>query len=158
MRIKRYCVGYFLLSIALICSFSFGYWLIDESEHEKVRRIRIEADELLLEEKREEANRLVKDFLATTGDGPLDPVWLPLIRNNVSNGYELLGYYVRILAGDPEREATYSEIANFIEMAPQAFHDEVKQRYLVDLGAVLGVKHDLLQKNHLLPDNPVQQK
>ena len=79
----------------------------------------------------------------------MNPIWTPLVRAQ-GNGYVQLQYYVRILAGDPDRRATYEEIANLIETAPDAFHAEVKPIYLADIASVPGVRKDLLEKYGLL--------
>jgi len=144
--------GYFgevLLVTAVSLSAYFSYWLITESDNEKVHNALVEHSKLAVRDSPKEAYQHLSDVLSAQKDGPLDPVWLRLVHVK-SNGYERLGYYMRILAGDPDREETYNEIATFIELAPKVFHEEVKMDYLTDMNAISGVRHDLLEKYGLV--------
>lgn len=146
--LKHVCFGRIVLAISLLLEAGFAYWLVAESDDEKVHNIFVEFDSLLLQGKRKEAHELFAEALSAEGDGPLNPIWSPLVRAQ-GNGYVQLDYYVRILAGDPDRESTYKEIANLIEFAPEAFHKEVKSRYFAALNNVPGVRFELLEKYKL---------
>ena len=87
--------------------------------------------------------------LSEGGDAPLDEVWLPLVLMQ-TDGYARLTNYRRILAGNPDREATYEEISNFILNAPQSFHDELKGHYFAVLIDIPQVRIEWLQKYGLL--------
>ena len=150
MRFKELCLGRYLLAIAFLAAIGFGSWLIVESDSEEMTRYRVELEEYILDGKREEAKAFLDEKLSSEGDGPLSLRWLPLIISSQSNGFEILGYYVRILAGSPGREATYEEISNLVEAAPQAFHDEMKPYYLADLKSVPNVRVDYLEKYGLV--------
>jgi hypothetical protein len=148
-KLKNYCFGEMLLVSSVLLSGGFSYWLIAESDDEKVHRVFVEHDRLVLEGRRREARELFEDALKREGEGALAPIWSPLVRAQ-GNGYVQLEYYIRILAGDPDRELTYKEIASLIETAPKVFHEEVKPRYLSALRGVSGIKVELLAKYGLL--------
>ncbi len=141
---KRIQWGEILLFFTLFLGVCFGYWLMAESDDEKVRRIFLAHDQLVLQGKRLEARALFKDSLKVEGDGALDPVWIPFVRVQ-GNGYVQLEFYLRILAGDPDRELTYQEIANLVDMAPEVFHLEVKSRYFFSFAQVSGARPKLLE-------------
>ncbi len=145
--------GYILLVATALTCVGFGYWLVSDSEAEKVTRFFIEYKELNLRNKVDEARKLHQRVLSTGGndDEPLDEVWLPLVQA-LEDGYDKLSFYVRILAGDTEREATYEEIANLISRAPQAFNQELKKIYINELYEVPKVRLDLLEKYGLHAD------
>ncbi|MBN1378446.1 MAG: hypothetical protein JXA04_04355 [Gammaproteobacteria bacterium] len=141
-----------VLLIVFSMSVLFGYWLIAENDDDKVHRILFEHDRLLLAGQRQEARALLIESLRKTGEEPLDPIWFPVVLIARGNGYEQLTYFERILAADPDREATYKAIANLIELAPSAFHAEVKSRYFASLVSVPGVRVEWLSKYKLLPE------
>lgn len=145
------CLGGVLLTASVVSCASLAYWLLAESDHNRVHDILEAHGRLVAHERRKEAVELLTKSLASAGEGPLDPIWLRLM-SSVSNGYVRLGYYIRILRSDPAREATYYEISSFIEQAPKAFHDEVKAKYLGDLADVPGVRSDYLEKYGLVSD------
>ena len=151
MRIigNKPCAGEMFCAFTLVLFVYFCYWLVSESDDEKIHRIFETHDRLVLEGKREEAGQLFHKALGEEGNGPLDPIWLPLVRAT-GNGYDQLTYHLRILEADPEREKTYKSIANLIEFAPDAFHTEIKHRYYTDLAKVDGVRIDLLEQYDLL--------
>ena len=147
--LKLFCFGDVLLLFSFLASAYFFYWVVAASDDEQVHDALVVHGKFVVQEKRKEAYEYLNKKLAAKQDGPLDPIWLQLVRVN-SSGYERLGYYLRILEGDPDREATYSEVANFIELAPLAFHDEVKQRYLTDMSKISGIRQDWLEEYNLL--------
>ncbi len=146
---KAPCPGGILLLCSLLISTYFFYWVFAENDDDQVHDAVVAYEKLQIRGKSDEAFKLMNDIWASKDDGPLDPIWLQLVSAK-SNGYERLGYYLRILEGDPDREATYGEIANFIEIAPKAFHDEVKFRYLDDMSKISGIRRDWLQKYGLV--------
>ncbi|MCU7929231.1 MAG: hypothetical protein KZQ90_00380 [Candidatus Thiodiazotropha sp. (ex Codakia rugifera)] len=155
LRLKRVQItswigGIFLIS-SLCISALFSYWIIAESSDEKVHRVFLEHDKLIVQGKRKEASALFTSALSEEGNGPLDPIWLPFVRAQ-GNGYIQLQYYYRILAADPDRHDTYKEIARLIETAPDVFHREVKQNYLSDIAAIPGIQRDVLLENGLIID------
>lgn len=114
-----------------------------------MRRVFLEHESLELQGRSDEAVALFERALADVDNaGALDPVWLPFIRMRL-NGYEQLEYFARVLAGDPDREMTYAEIADLIKFAPEAFHREIKRRYLTELAAIPEVREEWLEKYHL---------
>ena len=139
--------GWLLIGTAAL-SLTFVWWLGAEKELDQVRRFAIEYERLMVRNRHTEAKHLFDKI--TAGDGPLDPIWVGLLETQLS-GYHKLEAYVRIMAGDPEREATYQEIADLIAMAPESFQLEVKPLYLSDLASVPGVSPELLKKHNLHP-------
>jgi hypothetical protein len=142
-----------MLVFAMITAISFGSWLIVESENEEIIRYRVKAEKFLTEGKRQEARALLNDRFLIEADRPLSISWLPLINSTYDNGFEILGFYVRILAGAPDREASYEEISNLIEEAPLTFQNQVKSRYLADLNSVPGVNVEYMKKYGLLVES-----
>jgi hypothetical protein len=148
-RLQKPCLGKLLLVASLGIGAFFSHWIISDSPDEKVHQIFVQHDKLLLQGKRKEAHALFANALSAEGKGPLNPIWLPFVRAQ-GNGYVQLEYYVRILAGDPNRRATYAEISGLIENAPETFHTQIKPTYLADIAAVAGVRQELLQEYGLL--------
>ena len=144
-------IGECLLLATVLITSSFAYWIVAESDDDKVHSVIKRYDRLYMAERFEEATTLFSDTLSKTGDGPLDPIWIPMVRGN-RNGYVQITFYKRILAAEPERESTYQAIANLIEFAPDSFQKEVKQRYLQALLSIPNVRKDYLEKYGLLPE------
>lgn len=142
-------MGEYVLFSMLGLGATFNFWLFQESDDERLHRVFIEHDKLVLQGKRKQAHQVLVSAITEETDGPLDPIWLPLVRAT-GNGYAQLSYLIRVIEAAPEREMTYKEIANLIEVAPQSFHDEVKQRYLNDLNEVAAVRKDYLEKYGLV--------
>ncbi len=145
----KFYTDWALLTAILSASSYFAYWVVAENDDDQVHDVLVEYGKHILHGEREWAVELLDNTLSAKADEPLDPIWLQLVRTK-SNGYERLGYYMRILAGDPDREATYSEISNFIELAPEAFNEDVKERYLSDMKALPGIRNIFLEKYGLL--------
>lgn len=150
---KKICFGNFLLISSVCLTAGLSYWLVSESDDERLHYVFVKHDLLVVQGKRQEANKLLESVLSEEGEGSLDPLWLPLVRAS-GNGYVQLGYLIRVLAGDPNREKTYKEISNLIEFAPQSFHDGVKPRFLSDVNAIPGVRVEYLNKYELLAVDP----
>lgn len=148
MKIK-FCLGSVLLIVTLILSVLFAHWVISESDDDLVHDALVKYGELALKGKRKEGIELLNQTLDNQPAGPLDPIWLKLVRVD-SNGYERLSNYMRVLKSDPDLESTYFEISNFIDIAPQAFHDEVKEQYLSDMAKIPGINEEWLQKYNLV--------
>jgi len=144
---KKPCLGDVFLVFSILLFTSTSYWLFSESDDEKASRIFKKHYSLLLEGRREDASRLLDKTLE--GEGPLDPIWLPLVHAN-SNGYFQLFHYLRILAADPEREETYLAIANLVKFSPEAFHVEKKSLYYADIAKIKNVQFNFLEKYGLL--------
>ena len=141
-------LGYLLLILSTCAAITLAWWIISDSHEDYLHKVFLEHDKLLLKEKYLEASKVLKTAIERAGDGPLDPIWLPIVRAQ-KNGYDQLGYYRRILEGDPTREQTYIEIANLIDLAPTTFQDQVKSRYLGALAEIAGVQEEHLTKHGL---------
>jgi len=154
MKLHAPCAGLILFLFSISMSAYFVFWFVTGSDDALVHDVLVEHDKLVISGKRREAFLLLDSMLSAEDDGPLDPVWLPIIRIK-SSGYERLGYYIRVLYSDPEREYVYDEVANFMELAPKSFHDEVKPRYLEDMNNIEGIRQDFLKKYGLLAPSTV---
>ncbi len=146
---KSLLAGTIILSSSLLLCAGFSYWLVNESEAERAQRFNREYDLLLLQNKHQQAGELFMDVLSEGGDAPLDEVWLPFVLMQ-TDGYAILTNYSRILAGNPDREATYEEISNLIINAPRSFHDELKGHYFAALIDIPQVRLEWLQKYGLV--------
>ncbi len=136
-----------LLLVTIFTTGCFAYWLMTEDLVDVVHRMTKEYDRLETSRKYSEAQKVFKDVF--TGQEKLHPYWLPLIRFN-RNGYIQLDLMMKVLRYDPDVETVYSEIERFIQVAPPAFHNEVKDRYLSDFGDIPGINQDWLIKYNLL--------
>ncbi len=137
--------GELFLTISLVSTACFCFWIVSKDDDDLVHDALKDYGRMVVFEKRSEGYTQLQEILANQPDGPLDPIWLQLVRIN-RNGYEKLGYYLRILEDDTERKLTYREIANFLELAPDVFHDEVKDRYLGDMSRIPGIRRDWLEE------------
>ncbi len=148
-RSKPFCWGSLVLALSLGIVTGVGYWLWKDRPYVKVHDLLVMHDRLLVEGKRKEAYALFEKALKEQGDGPLSPYWLPMVRA-LNNGYRQLEYLLRIVEADPERRATYEELANLLKAAPESFQKEVRPRFLADLAAVPEVNRRYLKKYGLL--------
>jgi hypothetical protein len=137
-------VAFFLLIIVL--SGSFLYWLVADDLVDEVHLATKEYDDLQESGNEADAQQLFQSVIS--GREKLNPYWLNLIRLN-HNGYVQLSSLMRVLKYDPSIESVYSEIGKFIEVAPPAFQNEVKKRYLTDLNQIPGIHEDWLLKYNL---------
>ncbi len=129
---KSLLAGTIILSSSLLLCAGFSYWLVNESEAERAQRFNREYDLLLLQNKHQQAGELFMDVLSEGGDAPLDEVWLPFVLMQ-TDGYAILTNYSRILAGNPDREATYEEISNLIiQRESKSYKEETRLINLVN--------------------------
>ena len=141
--------GYVLLAVTLVVSVGFSYWLLAESEAEQVTRFYRQYERLTLEGKLSEARELHNRVLSTGDSEELGEIWLPLVQAQ-EDGYDKLSNYLRILAGNTQREATYNEIADLIARAPESFLQGSKSDYIEMLNEIPFVAKELLGKYGLL--------
>lgn len=141
--------GYIALSCSLLLCGGFGYWIVAESEAERMQKFQRQFEFLLLQNKIQQAGELFMDVLSEGGGAPLDEMWLPMVLMQ-QDGYEKLINYTRILAGNTNREATYEEISNLIKNAPEDFHTDLKQHYFDELAEIPMVRKDWLQNYGLM--------
>ena len=142
---KKIVFGEVLLASTIFASAGFVYWLIAETEAEKATNFYEQYKRLVLKDEVKKAQKLHKEVLTAGGDSPLNEIWLPLVQAQ-EDGYDKLSYYVRILAGNPEREATYEEIAELISNSPPSFNEELKDIYLKELYEVPNIRRDYIKK------------
>ena len=143
--IEKFCPAnlFFICSILLFAAFCS--WLAIESTEERLRRVFITHERLILEGKKQEASDLFYKTIEDEGEGALDPLFIQIV-NALGNGYDQLSFFLRIMAYDPARESTYKAIAELIEFAPKEFHDEVKQTFFDRLAAIEGIEIELLEQ------------
>ena len=139
-----------VLLISILITVSFFIWIFTNTEDEQVHQVKAQYERLFEQGKINEAKELLREVLGEKKQASINPVWLPIIRLE-DNGYEKLGYFMQVLKSDPDRKATYFEVAGFIELAPKAFHDEVKARYLADISQISGIRQEWLEEFNLKP-------
>ncbi len=147
----KFCFGEALLTGTILASASLGYWLASKTEGEKAADFYRQYTRLILKNEITEARKLHKQALSAGGDLPLTEIWLPLVQAQ-DDGYDKLYYYLRILAGNKDREETYEEIAELISRSPQAFNEELKNKYLEALYEIPGIRRDFIEKYGLQKD------
>ena len=103
-------LGVVFLATSLSLNAGFAYWLVSETSTERAIRTHLEYDFLFVENGFESAKKMVNQALANEPNA-LNLNWLPLLLKARVTRNEELGYYARILAGAPDREATYYAIA-----------------------------------------------
>ena len=140
--------GELFLALSIVITAAFSYWLWSDNEDERIRHIAEKYEKFHDKGDKEKAEIFLEASLPG-GTGPIDPIWSRLVHTS-KNGYNKLHLMMRIVAGNPKREASYKQVATLIELAPQSFQDEVKERYLLDLQAIPGVDYELLEQYDLL--------
>jgi hypothetical protein len=142
---KNYCISYLLLILSSILTLVFVYWLTFESVDESIKITIEQYEQLKIEGKEQQATQFIIHRISN--EQKLKLSWLPLIR--LLNGYEQLSFYIKLLENNVNREIVYKDIEALILVAPEAFHNEVKPRYLKAISEVKGVHPELLKKYNL---------
>jgi len=143
------CLSYLLLACSIVISAGFAYWLYNDTDMEKFLHFTSETKRLTFNEQYEEDLKLRSEVLNDIYSDEIDIIWLPFVQD-LPEGYTKFEMYLGLLAGDPEREETYAEIAAVIDSFSEEFPTEDKIRYLAALKAIKGVDNDLLEKYDLL--------
>jgi len=143
------CVSYLILACSIFFSAGFAYWLCKDSDIEKIRDYRLEHNRLLVFQRFDDANKLRTETLVSIFDDEIHIIWWPVIYREV-NGYAKLNLYSRLLAGNPDHEAIYEEIADILDAAPEELSIKKRTDYLTALMAIKGVDNELLEKYGLL--------
>ncbi len=100
-------------------------------------------------ERFDDAKELRSETLASIFADKIGREWLSVIQEE-PDGYVKLRLYSRLLAGNPDREATYKEIAEVMDAATEEFPIAEKNNYLESLKIIAGIRHELLEKYGLL--------
>ena len=143
------CVNYFILVCAIVISSGFAFWLYKDTDLIKSTDLTRESGRLLLYEQYEDELKLRRKAMAEIIDDKIDIIWLPFVEHE-TNGYVRLEMYSRLLAGNPDYELIYRDIALTMDSAPESYQMEERIRYLNALKAIKGVHHVLLEKYDLL--------
>jgi len=143
------CLGHLLLACSIVVSTGFAYWLYKDTDIEKFLYFTSETKRLTFYKQYEEDLQLRYEILNDIYDDEIDIIWLPFVQD-LPEGYTKFEMYLGLLAGDPEREETYAEIAAVIDSYSEEFPTEDKIRYLTALMAIKGVDNELLEKYGLL--------
>ena len=145
--IRRINYTVFICTI-LIC-IGFVNWIAGDSDFDKLSEFYQEYNRLYIYERYEEANNFrIKTLADNSEQGQLNEIWLPVVME-LENGYLKLEFYLRILAGNPYREASYAEMVEILNSTPKG-NQINKTLYLEALNEIAGINHDLLQKYDLL--------
>ncbi|MCH8163727.1 MAG: hypothetical protein IIA99_06530 [Proteobacteria bacterium] len=125
-----------------------------ESDIEKLRDYRFGYNRLILFERLDDAKKFRSETMASIFDDEIDKIWWNVIYN-VEDGYVKLQLYSGLLAGNPDYEAIYKEIADLMDAATEEFSIKERTRYLTALKEINGIHHVLLEKYGLLvPTTP----
>lgn len=143
------CVSYLILACSIVICSGFAYWLYMESDIEKIRDYRFGYNRLILFERLDDAKKFRSETMASIFDDEIDKIWWNVIYN-VDDGYVKLQLYSRLLAGNPDHEAIYKEIADIMYAATEKFSIKERTRYLIALNEIKGVHDVLLGKYGLL--------
>ena len=143
------CLSYLILACSIFISAGFAYWLYMESDIEKIRDYRFGYNRLILFERLDDAKKFRSETMASIFDDEIDKIWWNVIYK-VDDGYVKLQLYSRLLAGNPDYEAIYKEIADLMDAATEEFSIKERTRYLTALKEIKGVHNVLLEKYGLL--------
>ena len=146
---KTICTGNITLILSTLVLLIFMYWLFTKTEDELARDFYIKINQLTLTGNQVLARQLQQEQLLEGGDNPLDTVWLNLVQSQ-ENGYDQLLGYLRLLKSNPDREASYLEIANIIKDAPPSFKSSGEKTYLSKLFSIENIRIDLLNQYGLI--------
>ncbi|MCH8845735.1 MAG: hypothetical protein IIC11_03220 [Proteobacteria bacterium] len=143
------CVSYLILACSIFICSGFAYWLYLDSDIVKLRDYRFKHQTLLLYERFDDAKKLRSETLVSIFDDEIDEIWWNFIYS-ADDGYVKLRLYSRLLAGNPDREIIYQEIAGTMDSATEEFSIKERARYLAALKEIKGVHNVLLEKYGLL--------
>jgi len=143
------CVSYLMLVCCIFICSGFAYWLYIDSDIEKLRDYRFGYNRLILFEQLDDAKKFRSEVLESIFDDEIDVMWLPVIRSELDS-YEKLQFYSRLLAGNPDHEVIYRDIADIMDAATEKYSIKDRTRYLTALKAIKGVHNVLLEKYGLL--------
>ena len=148
------CVSYLILACSIIISAGFAYWLYIDTDIEKSRDYRFKFNTLKIYERFDDAKELRSETLASIFDDEIDRIWWDVIYS-VDDGYVKIRLYSRLLAGNPDYESIYKDIADTMDSATEEFSIEERTRYLTALKEIKDVHNVLLEKYGLLvPTTP----
>lgn len=142
--------GVVALLIAVTVFTLFCLWLGRKPVDEEVAEAILSYEMLVLEGKYEEASSKIMSVLPE-GDGPLNKMWLPLIKL-VQNAYDRIFLYMRVIQSEPDYELPYEIVSQLLESSPAAGKSELKTRVAEILEASPGLRRDIARKYHLLED------
>jgi len=142
------CLSYFILACSILICSGIAFWLYNDTELEKYIDYNSKSKKLLFYKQYEDNFKLRNEILAEIFDDEIDLIWLNFVKDE-PDGHVKLQLYSRLLAGTPDREETYQEIAAIITDAPKEYPVKEKIRYLIALKAIKGVHLDLLEKYSL---------
>ena len=157
IRLNSIPPSYILLGASITLATTFSLWIYSDSNIERVNDIIQNYDELYYSGKTEQATALLNGAIESTQNSPLGAEWIAAVQR-VENGYEQLQLYLRLVAATPNREATYIEIAELLNSAPESFKSEQRDNYLIALSRIEGVNENFLTKHGLLPVAPAATK
>ncbi len=143
------CVSYLILACSIFICSGFAYWLYLDSDIVKLRDYRFKHQTLLLYERFDDAKKFRSETLVSIFDDEIDEIWWNFIYS-ADDGYVKLRLYSRLLAGNPDREVIYQEIAGTMDSATEEFSIKERARYLTALKEIKGVHNVLLEKYGLL--------
>jgi len=148
------CISYFILACSIFVCSGFAYWLYMDSDIEKLSDYHFGYNRLILFERLDDAKKFRSETMASIFNDEIDVMWLPVIRREL-DGYEKLQFYSRLLAGNPDHEIIYRDIADIMDAATEEYSIKDRTRYLTALKEITGVHDVLLEKYGLLaPTTP----
>ena len=143
------CISYLILACSIFVCSGFAYWLYMDSDIEKLRDFHFGYNRLILYERLDDAKKFRSETLASIFDDEIDIVWLPVIYSEI-DGYAKLQLYSRLLAGNPDHEVIYRDMADTMNVATEEYSIKEKNSYLTRLKSTKGVQNVLLEKYGLL--------
>ncbi len=143
------CVSYLVLAIAIFICTGFALWLYQDTDMEKYIDYTREYRRLHLYDRFEDASKYNSDVLAGLTGDELDEIWLSTVQGERDPNLKLESY-LRLLKGNPEREASYKEIADLINSLIDKDQINEREQYIKRLKAIPNIQKNLLEKYGLL--------
>ncbi len=143
------CASYCILAFSIITFSGFSFWLYKDTDLIKYVDFSKESRKLLFYKRYEDNLKLRNEILEEIFDDEIDIVWLPFVRDE-QDGYVKLQLYSRLLAGNPDHESIYKEIAALLGKATEEFSIKERTKYLASLKEIKGIHNVLLEEYELL--------
>ncbi len=143
------CISYCILAFSIIIFSGFSFWLYKDTDLIKFVDFTNESRKLLFYARYEDNLKLRNKTLEDIFDDEIDIIWFPFVQQE-PDGYVKLQLYSRLLAGNPDHESIYKEIAALLGKATEEFSIKERTKYLASLKEIKGIHNVLLEEYELL--------
>ncbi|MBL1141657.1 MAG: hypothetical protein HND53_06460 [Proteobacteria bacterium] len=147
---KGLCISHLVLACSVAICAVFAIWLNSDTEVEEYRAFMLVYDNFFFTNEKEEAKKFRHKKLAELKGNKIDNMWLPIVEVEEDGPYKIQ-LYIRILAGDPEKEFTYIQLAALIYIVfPEESQRQQRNKFFKEIQEIEGIHYHLLEKYNLL--------